>query len=160
MTSAVTPRRAPARCQVGFTLIELLVVLVLIAAASALVSLALRDPASSRLEQEAARLAALLEGARAEARASGLAARWEPRALQDGSSGFQFVGLPASAERATRWLDAEVTAEVPGGAVVLGPEPVIGAQRILLRLDGRRLTLATDGLGPFDVVDNEPEPAR
>ena len=36
-------------------------------------------------------------------------------------------------------------------AVVLGPEPLIGAQRIVLRLDDQRLTLATDGLGPFVV---------
>ena len=35
-------------------------------------------PGGDQLEQEAARLAALLESARAEARASGVAARWEP----------------------------------------------------------------------------------
>ena len=44
----------------GFTLIELLVVLVIIAIASAVASLALRDPAATRLEQEASRLSALL----------------------------------------------------------------------------------------------------
>ena len=37
-------------------------------------------------------------------------------------------------------------------AVVLGPEPLIGAQRIVLRLRDQRLTLATDGLGPFVVA--------
>jgi general secretion pathway protein H len=45
----------------GFTLVELLVVVALIAIASGLASLALRDPAASQLEQEASRLAALLE---------------------------------------------------------------------------------------------------
>ena len=43
-------------------------------------------------------------------------------------------------------------------AVVLGPEPMIGAQRIVLRLDAQRLVLATDGLGPFVVVGNEAAP--
>ena len=40
-------------------------------------------------------------------------------------------------------------------ALVLGPEPLIGAQTIVLRLDDQRVTLATDGLGPF-VVGAEP----
>ena len=38
----------------GFTLIELMIVVALIAIASAVVSLALRDPAATRLEREAA----------------------------------------------------------------------------------------------------------
>ena len=48
----------------GFTLIELLVVLVMIVIASSVASLAMRDPAATRLEHEAARLVALLEAAR------------------------------------------------------------------------------------------------
>ena len=143
------------RRQPGFTLIELLVVLVLIAIGSAVASLALRDPSTTQLDQEAARLAALLEAARAEARASGLAVTWIPRAQQEGAEGFQFIGLPATNELATRWLAEGVTAEVVGArAATLGPEPLIGAQRIVLRLDDKRLTLATDGLGPFVIVDD------
>lgn len=138
--------------QAGFTLIELLVVITLIAIASSVISLALRDPAATRLEQEAARLAALLESARAEARASGLAARWEPRAEQVDTPGFRFIGLPDSTERPSRWLSEGVSAEVVGArAVVLGPEPLIGRQRIVLRLDAQQLVLDTDGLGPFMV---------
>ncbi len=141
--------------QAGFTLVELMIVVALIAIASAVASLALRDPAATRLEHEAARLAALLESARAEARASGLAARWEPRPLQVETEGFRFVGLPASSDLPSRWLGVGVVAEVVGArAVVLGPEPFIGVQRIRLRLDDQQLTLATDGLGPF-VVDAE-----
>lgn len=137
----------------GFTLIELLVVLALIAVASGLVSLAIRDPNATALEQEAARLAALLESARAEARASGLLVRWEPRSGGD-SKEFRFTGLPASVEMPAKWLAAGVSAEVVGaGAVVLGPEPLIGAQRIKLSIEDRHLTLATDGLGPFEVVN-------
>jgi len=145
--------------QAGFTLIELLVVVALIAIASGVVSLAMRDPAATRLEQEAARLAALLESARAEARASGLAARWEPRAEQADTPGFRFIGLPQSAGLPGRWLGDGVSAEVSGArAVVLGPEPMIPPQRIVLRLDNQRLTLATDGLGPFVVSDGEASP--
>jgi general secretion pathway protein H len=140
----------------GFTLIELMVVVALIAIASAVVSLALRDPASTRLDHEGARLVALLEAARTEARASGLPASWEPRPVQVGAKGFRFVGLPASSELPSNWLNPGVSAEVVGArALVLGPEPLIGAQTIVLRLDDQRLTLQTDGLGPF-VVGPEP----
>src|SRR3978361_1876733 len=81
------PRRAWQR---GFTLIELMIVVVLIAVASSVASLALRDPASTPLEREGARLAALLESARAEARASALAAYWEP-VTTTVQPGFHFV---------------------------------------------------------------------
>ena len=143
----------------GFTLIELMVVVALIASASAVVSLALRDPAATRLEQEAARLVAVLEAARTEARVSGLAASWQPRASEGAGAGFKFVGLPSTGELPTDWLNTGVSAEVPGAsAIVLGPEPMIGAQRIVLHLEEQSLTLATDGLGPF-VVSAEPAKA-
>lgn len=137
----------------GFTLIELLVVLALVAVASGLVSLTIRDPNATALEHEAARLAALLESARAEARASGLLVRWEPHA-SPGSNEFRFLGLPVSSDMPKNWLAPGVSAEVVGaGAAVLGPEPLIGAQRIVLHLEDRHLTLVTDGLGPFEVVN-------
>ena len=150
------------RCS-GFTLIELMVVVAIIALASAVVSLALRDPADAQLEKEGARLAVLFESARAEARASGLVVRWVLRSATtalpppDGASAdFTFVGLPASAGLPQRWLSEGVSATVIGAAdVVLGPEPLIGAQRVTLRLDDSRLTLATDGLGPFVVASDE-----
>jgi general secretion pathway protein H len=154
-------RRGSARAR-GFTLVELLVVVALIAIASGVASLALRDPAATQLEREAARLSALLESARAEARASGLAVRWVPtRAVEgepDQSDGFRFIGLPppthASEALPTRWLSEGVRAQVVGAtAVRLGPEPLIGAQRIVLQLDDRQVVLGTDGLGPFAVLD-------
>jgi general secretion pathway protein H len=140
----------------GFTLIELMVVVALIAIASAVVSLSLRDPDATRLEREGARLVALLEAARTEARSLGITASWQPGSGQDGVAGFRFIGLPPSSELPDRWLNAGVTAEVQGArAVPLGPEPMIGAQRIVLHLDRQSLTLSTDGLGPF-VVSAEP----
>ena len=139
----------------GFTLIELLVVLVLVAIASSVASLALRDPSATRLEQEAARLVALLEAARTEARSSGLQARWEPHTALIGEEGFRFVGFAPESELPGRWLNEGVMAEVVGArAVVLGPEPLIGAQRIVLRLGDQQMTLATDGLGPFAVASD------
>lgn len=151
---------APGNNAKGFTLIELLVVVALIAIASGLMSFSLRDPASTQLENEAARLAALLESARAESRASGIEVRWEPSAADPSSGdGFQFIGITNASDFPKRWLGSGVSAEIVGArAVVLGPEPLITAQRIVLRLEDQRLALATDGLGPFAVVDNDSAP--
>jgi len=142
----------------GFTLIELMIVVALIAVAAGVVSLALRDPSSVRLQTEAQRLSALLESARAESRASGLAVHWVPVQV-DGEVHFRFLIVSGTKsipmDRPTRWLDAKVRADIVDEKVVhLGPEPLIGAQRIVLRLGEQRLELATDGLGPFAVVSD------
>jgi len=146
------PRRpCGARRTPGFTLIEVMLVMAIIAIATALVSLTLRDGTQSRLEEEGARLSALLESARAEARASGVTVRWVPAdaGSSDGAQ-FRFVGLPMGAELPTRWLGAGVSAEIVGArALLLGPEPVLPAQRVVLHLDDRRLVLTSDGLAPF-----------
>jgi general secretion pathway protein H len=144
----------------GFTLIELMVVVALIAIAAGVATLALRDGSQSRLDQEAVRLAALLESARSDARASGLAVRWEPTgADRTRNADFRFIGLPPSAAMPERWLTPGVSAQIVGArAVVLGPEPLIGAQRVVLSLADRQVELATDGLGPFSVVETGPRP--
>ena len=154
----------------GFTLIELMVVVALVAIASTIAMLALRDPAAARLDREASRLAALLESARAESRALGVPVHWVPAvdATTGNASGFRFVGLPDTDQRPSAWLEAEpLTAQAyvdtPAGyassrALVLGPEPVIGAQRIVLRLGDRQLVLATDGLGPFAIAADTAAP--
>lgn len=136
----------------GFTLIELLLVLAIVAIASGLVTVALRDGARARLDEEGSRLAALLEAARTESRAAGVAVRWEPvdAAERDAPAAFRFVGLPAEAGLPSHWLSNGTRAEVVGArAVVLGPEPILPAQRIVLRLEAHSLVLATDGLAPF-----------
>ena len=62
-----------------------------------------------------------------------------------------------SAALPTRFLEPGTAAQVIGArALILGPEPLIGEQRIVLRLDDQRLTLATDGIGPFLVGDGAP----
>lgn len=155
VVKARTPTSAPGNSRqhapvAGFTLVELLVVMVLIGLATAVVSLALRDPSAYRLDQEAARLGALLEAGRAEARASGLPVRFE----LGSDEGFRFSGLPPKVELPKHWLNEGVQARIVGArAVLLGPEPLIGAQSVELTLGERRITVATDGLAPFKALD-------
>ncbi len=137
----------------GFTLIELLVVLALIALATASVALAMRDSDRDGLEREAERLGALLDAARLEARTQSLPVRWRPQGAETGQD-FRFEGLPARTPWPTRWLGdppPSVRLEPAADAVVLGPEPLIPAQTLVLRRGEAELRLRTDGLGPFAV---------
>lgn len=148
----MTRTSAPGNKPRGFTLIELLVVVALIAISSAVASLALRDPAELQLQREAQRLATLLEAARAESRASGLAVRWLPQGAQPGED-FRFEGLPRTLQLPTRWLSDPVAVQIDNAtALSLGPEPLIPAQRLRLQLGDQRLVLGTDGLSAFDVI--------
>jgi len=150
------PRHAPS----GFSLLELLVVIAIIALSSALVMLALPDPAHARLEREGARLATLLEAGRAQSRSLGAPVRWVPGPFGPGQPGgdFRFDGLPPELGLPDHWLEADsgqlITVQLPPRqtSLQLGPEPMIAAQRVVLQLQDQRLTLATDGLGPFAVV--------
>lgn len=157
----------------GFTLIELLVVLVLVAISAAVVSLALRDGSATKLEEEGARLAALLEGARAEARAAGVPVRWVPgreersitaAATEGHEEAFRFIGLPVSVNMPRHWLEPRVTAQVVGStSLILGPDAIVPPQRVVLSLDDRRIEISTDGLAPFAITaaaEPAPEPAR
>ena len=137
-------------------MVELLIVIAIIALAVGLMTAALPDGDAAKLEEEGARLTALLDSARAEARVAGVPVRWVPRpgaaGNADGVAHFVFVGLPASLQMPTRWLDPRPTAFIVGGStVLLGPEAILPPQRIILRLDDRRLELASDGLGSFLV---------
>ena len=137
-----TPSAARAR---GFTLLELLVVISIMALATVGVGLALRDGAQQSLEREGERLAALLESARAQSRASGVPVRWRANA-----EGFQFDGLREGA-LPTRWLDPSTRAIGPS-TLLLGPEPLIGPQQVTLvqpQHPEHTLRVATDGLRPF-----------
>lgn len=135
----------------GFTLIELLVVVALIAVATAGATLSLRDSARSALERDAQRLAAVLESARAQARASDVTVFWQAQA-----DGFVLHGLPRPATP-QRWLSGD-TRSRSAAPVRLGPEPLLPPQRIELYSASRpqqRLWVGSDGLQPFTIRNPE-----
>jgi general secretion pathway protein H len=140
------------RLAAGFTLLELLVVVAIIAIASAGVAFALRDSGGAPLEREAQRLAALLETARARSRMSGQPVRW----VAD-REGFHFDGLARDA-LPQHWLQAD-TRVAGRGVLILGPEPVIGPQELVLTSADhpeRSIRISTDGLRPFTVAAGAP----
>lgn len=143
----------------GFTLIELMVVMALVAISIATVTFAIPDPSNTRLEREAARLIALLESARTQARAGAMTVLWVPQP-NGPEADYQFLGMPPALMPPLKWLEPEVRAEVVGAkSIVLGPEPVIGPQSVILRIDAKQIIVATDGLSPFDVLNGEPDAA-
>jgi general secretion pathway protein H len=156
----------------GFTLLELMVVVAIIALASAAVTLALPDTASTRLEREATRLIAILETARVQARSLGTPVRWVPgRPRQTANDSpdqpvpdFHFTGLPDNHGLPDRWSDADLAGKIgvllPSGqnGILLGPEPVIPPQTLTLQLDDKRLRLSTDGLSAFAESPDAPAP--
>jgi general secretion pathway protein H len=136
-----------------------MVVMLIVAVATGMVTLTLRDRSQSQLETEGARLAALLESARSQSRIVGTEVRWAPLA----TGGFEFLGLPAKAakELPTRWLESDTTATVVGAPQLrLGPEPLLPAQRVVLHLDNREIAVGTDGLSPFQIVDGSARTAE
>ena len=135
----------------GFTLLELMVVMLIVAVATGLVTLSMRDSSQNKLEDEGARLAALLESARTQSRIVGTDVRWEP--VREG--GFHFLGLPAPAlaQLPTHWLDADTQAAIVGAPQIrLGPEPLLPAQRVVLKLGEHEVAVGSDGLSPFEVL--------
>ena len=144
----------------GFTLMELMVVVAIIAIASAGVMFAIPDASATALERDAQRLAALLDSARAQSRASGLAITWRST-----EQGFVFEGMAKIKNEKTgemedlvkfptTWLSNETQAEV-ANSLALGPEPIIAPQEVLLRHAARSLTLATDGIRPFSIKSSD-----
>ena len=129
-----------------------MVVIAIMGLATAGVSLAMRDTEGERLEREAERLAALLEAGRAASRTSGVPVRWQPT-----EEGFRFDGVPAQS-LPERWLSPGVS-PVSSQAITLGPEPVIGPQRVQLSNQAtppRTVMLVSDGLRPFAVEAGAP----
>ena len=154
---ARTPMSAPGnrrevagwRACAGFTLLELLLVVALIAMVGAGVAFSLRETGDQQLEREAQRLAAMLDAARAQSRATGVSVVW-----QADDDGFTFSGLQSEQVPHTPWL-APGTSVRESLPVVLGPDPIIERQQIELVLGARSLRIATDGLRPFAVQGGE-----
>ena len=131
-------------------------VVAIIAIATAGVVVAIPDGSHTALERDAQRLAALLDSARAQSRASGLAVTWHAT-----PEGFKFEGLPKTKNKNTgeledlsslpsNWLSPATSAD-PAVRLALGPEPIIARQEVVLSNAGRTLTVATDGLRPFSI---------
>lgn len=148
------------RCQIGFTLMELMMVVAIIAIASVGVMFAIPDASTTALERDAQRLAALLDSARAQSRASGLAVTWHAT-----PQGFKFDGLPQAKNASTGemvdlvkfptdWLNAETRVD-ESSKLALGPEPIIAQQEVVLLNAARSLTLATDGIRPFSIKSSD-----
>lgn len=142
----------------GFTLLELLVVIAIIAIGTAGATLALRDSSTTALEREAQRVAAVLEAGRSQSRTLGLAVRWLP-----GAEGFTLTGGDTSdnaKDEATlqAWLTPGTSAYISSTRtfVLLGPEPIISAQSVTLRLQDRSVQISTDGLRPFRIENAAP----
>ncbi len=136
----------------GFTLLELLIVVAIVAMVSVGVGLAMRDSSMVQLERDAERLAALLESARARSRVTGVPVRWRATA-----QGFHFEGL-GEAQLPSQWLDPD-TAVAGDPTLLLGPEPIIGAQEVVLvskAQAGRSVRLATDGVRAFALQPAAP----
>ena len=141
--------RVPRAAQ-GVTLLELLVVVTLMALASAGAVFTLRDSPQHRLNLEAQQLVTWLESARAQARTRGLVVRWVPV-----PNGHRLDGLPADALPALglRWRDPDT--RVLGGPLVLGPEPVLAAQTVVLQHANQpsvQVRIGTDGVRPFQLL--------
>jgi general secretion pathway protein H len=146
----------PSPVQRGFTLLELLLVVAVAAVVATGASLALRDSSQSQLDKEAQRLAAVLEAARAQARASGAVVRWHVEA-----SGFAFDGLDEKVAKdlPKQWQDPGTQAELRNNTLLLGPDPVLPPQSVRLwqaDRSERSLWVASDGLRPFAVVTQAP----
>jgi general secretion pathway protein H len=151
MSVAGSPELRPRR-SAGFTVLELLIVVAIVAMASAGVTLSLRDGTEVQLAREAERLVALLESARARSQVSGVPVQWRLDA-----DGFRFDGLDQS-QLPKQWLDPDTSASL-GATLLLGPEPIIGAQALTLQSrsqPGRSVRIATDGLRPFAVQPSSP----
>ncbi len=134
----------------GFTLLELLLVVALMAMAGAGVVMSMRESGEQQLAREAQRLVAMLDAARAQSRASGVAVVWRPDA-----QGFSLEGLQPPQTEPTAWLEPGTVVR-DAQALVLGPEPIIERQQIELQLGGQSVWIATDGLRPFSVQADAP----
>jgi len=132
--------------QLGFTLIELLVVLALVALGSSLVVLSLRDSPQQQLQQEADRLVAVLENAKAQARSRSTPLLWRADA-----QGFSLRSLHEQGQslQTLKWLH-------PGTQVlpvewVISAEPVQAAMQFQLTSTSGSVVLKSNGVQAFQV---------
>jgi general secretion pathway protein H len=133
----------------GFTLLEVLVVVAIIAIASAALAFNAWPGGAARLDTEARRLAALLEAAQTEVRASGQPIAWAPEA-----QGYAFLRLDAeggwqrfsaSSVYRERRLDADL--RLRGERAVLLPYGMAGGVQAAISDQQSTIVLRSGPLG-------------
>ena len=134
----------------GFTLLELLVVIAVIALGTAGVALAMRDSGQTLVEREATRLAALLDAARSQSRATGRMVTWVAGVDDKNQNIMRWSGLRHQEPLPTQWL-SPLTQAVDAKPLILGPDPVIAPQRLRLAIGKDTRDVVTDGVGAFTV---------
>jgi general secretion pathway protein H len=138
----------------GFTLIEILAVLAIIGVAIALAQVRFARSAAQTLDDEARRLALVLEFARDEAMTQGCTVAWISR------SDSHRVGCRRAAEYATHaWprgiaLERVSIAGVPvsrDAALLFTPSGINAPFELILATEGHRVLLSGDALGRVSV---------
>ena len=116
----------------GFTLIEILVAMCIVGVLSVVLVFAVTPSGATQARTEARRLAALLELALAEARASGQSIAWSP--VPEGYAFFrkgddgEWQGFPADSPYRRRSLPSGVSL----GAVQIDAQPLRAGERIVI----------------------------
>lgn len=155
-------RRSGARSSAGFTLLEMLVVLVIAGLLVALVTLAPSRNRRAELEEEAQRLASLLESAGDEAQVRSTVIAWQP--VEGGYQFFERTQTGAWAPMAEglfrphRWTTDGTSASIrytgsreSTARVVQGEESFTVPVTITLSSGTARFVLAGTGIGNFVV---------
>jgi general secretion pathway protein H len=132
--------------QLGFTLIELLVVLALVALGSSLVVFSLRDSPQQQLQQEAGRLVAVLENAKAQARSRSTPLLWRADA-----QGFNLRTLHEQGQslQTLKWLHPST--RVLPVEWVISAEPVQAAMQFQLTDSSGSVVLKSNGVQAFKL---------
>jgi type II secretion system protein H len=132
----------------GFTLLEILVVLCIAGVLSTTLVVAAWPSDAARTGEEARRLAALLELAAAEARASGRAIAWSPErssySFSQRRDDGEWAAFPQSSVYRQRSLGAAV---IEGQRAVLSPHGFHVPFEATISADGMQIILRSEALG-------------